>query len=275
MHGPGAADMRSEQERRTIQIAFPGRCRTDAERLVSETHMAGIRIGFRVDCDCLQSQLPASALNAQRDLSTIGDQDLVEHDQRPIRNSGWADSASSPALTRMARTVPVTSDSIELNIFIASMVQSTWPCVTVSPTRTNGASPGAGVRCTMPNIGASITRASLSAWPSAGAGDSACGSACESACDPTGIMGAIATPAEPSRLPGVLTSRTLSSPSINSSSASGDCASSSIKALILSRSIIESGPVIRAPTLRQRAANRDACEPRSQANYDELNVSGA
>jgi len=90
-----------------------------------------------------------------------------------------------------------------------------------------------------------------------------------------GIMGAVATPAELSRLPGVLTSRTLSSPSINSSSASGDCASSSIKALILSRSIIESGPVICAPTLRQRAANRDACEPRSQANYDELNVSGA
>src|SRR5471032_1427595 len=96
------------------------------------------------------------------------------------------------------------------------------------------------MRCTTPNIGASITWMSVSACTDGVAGAGTEGS--------PGVVVATATPATPARPPGVFTSRTRSSPSINSSSASGDCASSSIKALILSRSIIESGPVIRAPT---------------------------
>ncbi len=45
----------------------------------------------------------------------------------------------------MARTVPLTSDSIGLNIFIASMMPSVSPTFTVCPTFTKAAASGLGL----------------------------------------------------------------------------------------------------------------------------------
>ena len=65
-------------DRRDVEIALRRRRRPDAHRLVGEPHVLGLAIGFGMDDDGLDAELAAGALDAQRDLAAIGDQDLVE-----------------------------------------------------------------------------------------------------------------------------------------------------------------------------------------------------
>ena len=59
-------------------------------------------------------------------------------------NSGIPYSTGLPLATNILAMVPETSASISFISFIASMMQSTWPSLTASPTLTNGGVPGEG-----------------------------------------------------------------------------------------------------------------------------------
>src|SRR5690606_5983658 len=63
---------------------------------------------------------------------------------QPITNSGWSNSTGWPLSVRILRTVPETSASIGLNIFLASMMPRVSPALTDWPTVTNGGLSGAG-----------------------------------------------------------------------------------------------------------------------------------
>jgi len=65
---------------------------------------------------------------------------------QPITNSGWPYSTAWPFSTRISLITPALSHSISLSSFMASMMQTVWPSLTVSPTFTNGAAPGDGAR---------------------------------------------------------------------------------------------------------------------------------
>jgi len=65
---------------------------------------------------------------------------------QPMMNSGWPYSTAWPFSTRISLITPALSDSISLSSFIASMMQTVWPSLTVSPTLTNDAAPGDGAR---------------------------------------------------------------------------------------------------------------------------------
>ena len=51
----------------------------DAHRLVGQLDVLGVGVGLGVHHHRLDAHLAACALHAQRDLATVGDQDLFEH----------------------------------------------------------------------------------------------------------------------------------------------------------------------------------------------------
>ena len=79
MDGVGAGDLAGGDDRGDVEIAFARRRRADADALVGEAHMHGVGVGGRMHGDGGDAQLLAGALDAQRDLAAVGDQDLVEH----------------------------------------------------------------------------------------------------------------------------------------------------------------------------------------------------
>ena len=108
--------------------------------LVREQHVLEAVVGRGVHGDRLDAEFAAGAQDAQSDFAAIGDDDLVEHGGRQARysmtNSGWPNSTGSPFCTMIAVTLPALSLSIWFIIFIASMMQSTWPTFTSSPIST-------------------------------------------------------------------------------------------------------------------------------------------
>jgi hypothetical protein len=62
-----------------VEIALRGGRGPDADRLVGQLHVLGVSIGLGIDDDRLDAHLAAGALDSQRDLAAIGDQDLLEH----------------------------------------------------------------------------------------------------------------------------------------------------------------------------------------------------
>src|SRR5688572_801050 len=92
----------------------------------------------------LDAELAAGAQDPERDLAPIGDYDFVEHGLRgySMTNSGWPNSTGSPFVAMIAVTLPDLSLSIWFIIFIASMMQRTWPSLTSLPISTKGFAPG-------------------------------------------------------------------------------------------------------------------------------------
>ena len=66
-------------DRRDVEVALARRRRTDAHRFVGELHVLGVGVGLRVHDHGADAQLAACALDAQRDLPAVGDQDFLEH----------------------------------------------------------------------------------------------------------------------------------------------------------------------------------------------------
>src|SRR5690606_19690576 len=62
-----------------------------------------------------------------------------------IKNKGWSYSTGEELSTRILTTFPVTSDSISLKSFIASMIQTVCPATMESPTFTKGSESGLAV----------------------------------------------------------------------------------------------------------------------------------
>ena len=106
--------------------------------------MHGLRICRRVHGDGGDALLAAGALDAQRDLAAVGDQDLAEHYSTTTSASPY--STGWPEVTRMRVTVPARAALIWLKVFIASISSSVCPTATAWPGVTNGAMPGSAER---------------------------------------------------------------------------------------------------------------------------------
>jgi hypothetical protein len=72
-------DGRRRDDARDVEVTLARLGRADADRLVRELHRQRIRIGRGMGDDRANAHVAARPENAERDLSPIGDQDLVKH----------------------------------------------------------------------------------------------------------------------------------------------------------------------------------------------------
>ncbi len=72
-------DFRGADDRRHVEVAQRRRRRPDADGLVREQHVLQAVIGGRVHGSRADAEFAARAQDSQRDLATIGDDDLLEH----------------------------------------------------------------------------------------------------------------------------------------------------------------------------------------------------
>src|ERR1043165_6923532 len=100
MDSLGAGDGRRREDGRNVEIGIARRGRPDADALVGEADMHGVGVAGRVDGDRLDAHVAAGAVDAQRDLAAVGDQDLLEHlcYSRTITTSPY--STGGPSSTR-------------------------------------------------------------------------------------------------------------------------------------------------------------------------------
>src|SRR5712691_3652663 len=76
----GVGHLRRADDGGYIEITRTGCRRSDAHRFVGELHVLRLAIGFGMHYHGLDAHVTAGALNAQGDLSAIGDQNFLEHD---------------------------------------------------------------------------------------------------------------------------------------------------------------------------------------------------
>jgi hypothetical protein len=139
--GHGVGDLRGADDGRDVQVAVAGGGRADADRFVGEQDMLEIAIGLGVDGDGLDAEFAAGALDAQRDLAAVGDEDFS------IIRSRTAVGCIPPAVRSRPGSsthVPARSDSIWFRIFIASMMHRMSPTLTCCPSSTNALLPRRG-----------------------------------------------------------------------------------------------------------------------------------
>ena len=77
--GAGAGLAGGGDDRVGVEIALRRRRRTDADRLVGKAHRKALPVGLAEHRDRAQPKLLRRANDAHRDLTAIGDQELVEH----------------------------------------------------------------------------------------------------------------------------------------------------------------------------------------------------
>ena len=64
---------------RHIEVAEVGRSRANAHGFFGQAHVFGVAVGLGIHHDRLDTQLAAGALDSERDLAAVGDQDFFEH----------------------------------------------------------------------------------------------------------------------------------------------------------------------------------------------------
>jgi hypothetical protein len=79
MNGVGAGDFGRADDRRDVQVAVGAPRRSDADVFIGVLDVQGVLIGLGIDSDRADTELAARDNHPQRDLSTIGDQDLFKH----------------------------------------------------------------------------------------------------------------------------------------------------------------------------------------------------
>jgi hypothetical protein len=79
MDGDRIRDLSGADDRRDVQIALHRRRRADADRFVGEQDVLEITVGLGMDGDRLDAEFAAGTQDAQRDLATVGDQNLLDH----------------------------------------------------------------------------------------------------------------------------------------------------------------------------------------------------
>ena len=84
MHGVGAGDLAGRDDLRDVEVAVLGRRTADAHALIGKPHMHGVGVGGRMHRDRRDAELLAGTFDAKRDLSPVGDQDLVEHAEKRL-----------------------------------------------------------------------------------------------------------------------------------------------------------------------------------------------
>ena len=92
-------------------------------------HVHRVGVGRGMHRDRGDAHLLARAVDAQRDLSAIGDEDLFEHRYSMIAST-WPYSTGWASVTRICATRPARGAGIGLNVFIASTISSVWPSCT-------------------------------------------------------------------------------------------------------------------------------------------------
>jgi hypothetical protein len=142
--GVGVCDLRRRDDVGHVEVGVGGRRRADADRFVGEPHVHRIGVRCRMDRDRLDPHFVAGAVDPERDLAAIGDQDLLDRhvDLYSMITSGWSNSTGCAFSTSNWRTVPALGAVIGFITFIASMITSVSPALTVAPGMTNGADPG-------------------------------------------------------------------------------------------------------------------------------------
>ena len=90
-------DLRRADDRRDIQIAARALGRSDADRLVGESHVRAVAVGLGIDGHGLDSQFLTGADDANRDFAAIGDEDF-------LKPYGWqTEPPRTPPAVRSAR----------------------------------------------------------------------------------------------------------------------------------------------------------------------------
>jgi hypothetical protein len=79
MDGFGIGDLGRTDDRRDVQVTVARCRRSNADRLVGELDVLRLGIGFGVHDHRFHAEFTAGPLDAQCDLASVGDQDLVEH----------------------------------------------------------------------------------------------------------------------------------------------------------------------------------------------------
>src|SRR5690606_26921490 len=111
-----------------VEIGVARWRRADADAFVGQAHMHGVGVRCGMHHHCLDAQLLGGAQNPERDLATIGDEDLLEHRPRySITTSGSPYSTGCASSNRIAVTVPARGAGIWFIVFMASMISSVWP----------------------------------------------------------------------------------------------------------------------------------------------------
>src|SRR3546814_7836646 len=125
---------------------------------ICQAHVLGVAVGLGVHDHRLDAEFAAGALDAQRDLAAVGDQDFFKHMRnQPMTNSGWPYSTGSPFSTRLSLMTPDLSASISFSCFMASKMHSGSPSLTDLPTSLNGAAHGLVWLEKVPTMGALTT----------------------------------------------------------------------------------------------------------------------
>src|SRR5262249_49507278 len=148
---PGVECVRPSLQRRAdqardVQVAAPDGWRADLDSLVGELHHGRLRVRRRVHRDGLDPELAARARDAEGDLASVRDQDLLEHQLGSMTISVCSNSTHAPSSARICATFPETSAVTWFISFIASTMPTVCPASTVSPSFTNGAAPGCEAR---------------------------------------------------------------------------------------------------------------------------------
>ena len=112
--------------------------------------MHRIRIGRGVDRDRRDPKLFAGALDTKRDFSPVGDQDFVEHRRKRLTplddDEGLAIFDRLTVIEQNGEHRAGVGEGIWFIVFIASMMSSVSPAVTLVPTSMKGAAPGSAER---------------------------------------------------------------------------------------------------------------------------------
>ena len=88
MNSLRVGDLGGRNDRRNVEVARRRRRRPDAHRFVGEADVFRLAIGLRVHYDGPDAQLATRPLDAQCDLTSIGDQDLAEELVRILGHDG-------------------------------------------------------------------------------------------------------------------------------------------------------------------------------------------
>src|SRR5258708_22388462 len=114
--------------------------------------MQRVGVGGGMDRDRLEPHLMAGAMDSERDLAAVGDQQLLDLHQ-PMITSGWSNSIGWASATMIFLTTPPSGAVIRFITFIASTMSKVSPALTCLPTSMNGAAPGSAERNAVPTIG--------------------------------------------------------------------------------------------------------------------------
>ena len=82
MDGVGVDDLGGRDDVGHVEVGISRRRRADADRFVGQADMHGVAVGGRVDRHCLDAHFVTGAVNPERDLAAVGDQQLLDHQPR-------------------------------------------------------------------------------------------------------------------------------------------------------------------------------------------------